>query len=165
MNPHYQYFLAANGDAVSIKDDGRLKPTKPMVSDIIPTKPIVSPIVESSKPAKEKPNYIGEEKPLPPPTGTATRYKTCYAGCPDTEAVSVAMSDVQKNVKCPSSHPFSFKPSCNGGNLLEQASTRPIGGGGIFGKPSNKQGIKKKNWLPVILILGGVGVFILKPFK
>ena len=156
MNPHYQYFLAANGDAVSIKDDGRLKPTKPMVS----------PIVEYSKPLKEKPSYIGQEKPLPPPpTGTATRYKTCYAGCPDTEAVSVAMSDEQKNVKCPSSHPFSFKPSCNGGNLLEQASTRPIGGGGIFGKRPNKQGIKKKNWLPVLLILGGVGVFILKPFK
>ena len=107
MNPHYQYFLAANGDAVSIKDDGRLKPTKPMVS----------PIVEYSKPLKEKPSYIGQEKPLPPPpTGTATRYKTCYAGCPDTEAVSVAMSDEQKNVKCPSSHPFSFKPSCNGVN-------------------------------------------------
>ena len=169
MNPHYQYFLAANGEL-----DG-----KPSSSPI--SKPSVSPI--------DKPyTSVGEEKPMvmprpeapsitprptAPSTGTATQYKTCWAGCPDTEAVSVAISSSKKLLQsqCPSSHPYSVKPSCDGGaGLLDGASTRPTsgggGGGGLGGgSGSNGKTPPKKTWIPLILI--GVGVFFIikKPLK
>ena len=139
MNPHYQYFLAANGE-MALKGDSTSPKIKPVLTSPIETDPkpvLTSPV--NTDPIEDMESEVSKNPPETSPTySTRPLQVETNIYTQPVDPIQDVLADIE-NIKAPS-----------------------LGGGGGGGMPSGENGQPApptRTWLPLILI--AVGTFLI----
>lgn len=187
MNPYYQYFLASGG-SLGVSDSGVIADETVVASPIVessgvgtistPPTPVSTvstpPIVEPSGTATATTNPISSPEPTTTigDTGVgisgggqnpSTTINIFGAGTTTTTGAGQVAIDPNFGISTSTTDPnAAISPESGGGG-----GGGGFGGGGIGGDEEGQAGEAPiiRTILPLLVIAGGIAVFILKPFK